>query len=271
VSERTQYPSGVPCWVDTLQRDPAAALAFYAEVFGWEFAGPGPMPGSSSDQYFVARLRGREVAGIGSLPPQQPPVVWNTYVSVDDAAAACERVRGAGGAVAVPPFDAPPAGRIAVVADPEGAVFCLWEPNERKGAQIVNEPSAWAMSALLARDPQRAAAFYRDAFGWETDTFAAGPTQVTLFRLPGYVGGEPQQPVPRDVVAVAIPAGDALPTGVNAQWSVDFWIADVDAAAQTAARHGGTLLEPPHDVPGFRRCVLADPQGAIFSLSRLNR
>ena len=99
------------------------------------------------------------------------------------------------------PFDVLPAGRTAVVADPDGAAFCLWEAGERHGAQLVNEPSAWSMSALSSRDAERAKAFYGALFGWTTEALEMGGGEVTMWRLPGYVGGEPEQPVSREVVA----------------------------------------------------------------------
>ena len=106
----------MPCWIDVLQPDPDAAMAFYAGLFGWEFAGPGEMPGDPPGRYFVARLRGRDVAGIGSQPAgdASPPPAWNTYVSVDSADEAALRAVDAGGAVLVEPFDVLPAGRMAV-------------------------------------------------------------------------------------------------------------------------------------------------------------
>ena len=87
-----------------------------------------------------------------------------------------------------------------------------------------------------------------------------------MFRLPGFVGGEPQQPVPRDLVAVMMP-----PDGADGEpaWGVDFWIDDADRAAQAAAESGGRAIVPPHDRPGFRSAALADPNGAVFSVSQL--
>src|SRR3954447_5698509 len=87
MSERDDYPAGVPCWVDTLQPDVGAALEFYGPLFGWEFDGPGPLPGGMPGQYFVACSGGREVAGIGTLPGGSEGTAtiaaWNTYVRVD--------------------------------------------------------------------------------------------------------------------------------------------------------------------------------------------
>lgn len=125
----------------------------------------------------------------------------------------------------------------------------------------MNEPNAWSMSSLSTGDPAAVAPFYRAVFGWQRDDF--GP--VSLWRLPGYVGGEPSQPVPRDVIAVAQPVGGP------ARWDVDFWIADAAAAAHAARESGGAVIAEAVDVPGlpFRRAVLADTGGAVFSVSQL--
>ena len=146
-----------------------------------------------------------------------------------------------------------------MLADPTGAVFCLWEPAGRKGAQLVNEPGAWAMSMLTTPDTDKAQEFYGAVFGWETEGF--GP--ATLFRLPGFVGGEPSQPVPRDVVAVMV-EGES-----PANWRPDFWVTDADATVAHATEMGGTALVPPYDIPNMRQAVLADPQGAAFSVTQL--
>lgn len=247
MSERDSYPPGVPCWVDNLVEDVDDALRFYGELFGWEFDGPGP------GNYYVAKVRGRDVAGIASAPPGVS-AGWNTYVSVanaDETAAAADRV-------VVEPLDVRPAGRVAALQDPTGAIIGVWEPAERQGCQLVNEPSAYAMSALHTPDPDAAARFYRDTFGWEIDEFAPG---VSLFRLPGYVGGEPQQPVPRDVVAVM--ARDDGP----ARWSVDFWVSDADALAARVVELRGNVVVAPFDSVPKRQAVLADPAGAVFSVS----
>jgi uncharacterized protein len=271
MSERELYQAGVPCWVDTTQPDPEAAIRFYAELFGWQFTGPGRMPGEPAGKYFVAQARGRDVAGVGSQPPDGPPpnALWNTYVSVQSADDTAESVRDAGGSVAVAPFDAPPAGRIAVLRDPAGASFCAWESMDRQGAQLVNEPGAWAMSMLSTPDVSGSAAFYAAVFGWETESLDFGAAEITLWRLPGYVGGEPQQPVPRDVVGVMAPMGGAAADAEPAHWSVDFWVNDTDATAEKSLALGGNVVAAPYDTPGFRSAVLADPQGAVFSVSKL--
>jgi predicted enzyme related to lactoylglutathione lyase len=259
MSERDGYKHGVPCWVATVQRDPEAAAAFYGELLGWEYEDGGG--------FLVARLRGKDVAAVAPLPPgvtPPPPPDWITDIWVDSADDAAGRARSAGGSVVAEPFDGP-AGRVTVIADPTGAIFAASERRLHKGAQLVNEPGAWSMSRLDTSDPDGAAAFYGALFGWTTQTFDLGETSVTMFRLPGYVGGEPEQPVSREVVAtMSEVAGDAL-----ARWSVDFWVHDVDASAATAERLKGAIVVAPVDIPIARTAVLADPAGVTFSVTQI--
>jgi predicted enzyme related to lactoylglutathione lyase len=270
MSERDGYQPGVPCWVASVQPDAEKAVGFYTELFGWEATNL--MPPDSPGKYFLCKLRGRNVAAVvsqhGAPPPPVP--IWGTYVWVESADDTAAKVTDAGGSVVGDPFDSPGGGRMAVLSDPSGAVFCVWQAKEHKGAQLVNEPGAWAMSALNTPDPETAKAFYGSVFGWDTDSFDLGESEITLWRLPGYVGGEPEQPVPRDLVAVmALMGSDGFPDDAPAHWSVDFWVEDIDATAEKAAKLSGRATVPPYDAPGFRQAVLADPQGAAFSVSKV--
>jgi predicted enzyme related to lactoylglutathione lyase len=270
-SQRENYPVGVPCWVETLQPNVQAALDFYGSLFGWEFGGPAPMPGASPGQYFVARLGGRDVAGIGSLTNGDgiPTPTWSTHIRVDSADEAAEKAKEAGGTLLDGPLDALPAGRLAVLADQAGARFCVWEAKAREGAQLINEPRAWDLSSLRTTDPEGSNAFYGSMFGWQPEAFGGSDGRLTLWRLPGYVGGQPQQQVPRDVVAIMTPLGGPSSAGAeHPHWSVDFYCDDADTIADRAARLGGKVIVPPYDNPGFRSGVLADPQGATFSISQ---
>jgi uncharacterized protein len=270
MSERDGYEQGVPCWVDTWQADADAAVSFYAGLFGWDYEDT--MPPEVSGQHYMCRLRGRDVAAVASRPTAAPPVsAWNTYVWVDDAAETAERAGDAGGAIVTEPFDALDGGRIAIVADPAGAAIGIWQPSAHRGAQLVNEPGAWSMSLLNTRDSGGAEVFYDEVFGWKAEGMDDGDG-VALFRLPGFVGGEPQQPVPRDVVAaMATMTDEQFPPEIPSHWRIDLWVADADATADEAARRGGKVLAPPYDVPGapLRQAVLADPEGAPFSITQL--
>lgn len=269
MSERDGYEHGVPCWVAAVHGDPEGAAAFYSGLFGWE--AENLMPAEHPGDYFLCTLRGRRVAAVVSQhgAPAPPEPAWGTYVWVESADGAAAKVAEAGGTVVGEPFDSPGGGRMAVLADPAGAVFCVWEPGEHRGAELVNEPGAWSMSSLSTPDPEGAKAFYEKVFGWTTESFDMGDGEFTMWRQPGYVGGEPTQPVSREVVGIMLPesAAEAGPP----RWSVDFWVDDVDAAAGRAPELGGRVVVPPYDTPGFRQAVLADPGGAAFAVSRVKK
>jgi uncharacterized protein len=252
MSEREQYPAGFRAGVETLQPDPRAALDFYAPLFGWEFADPGPMPGELAGEPFVARVQGRDVAGVGSLPESGGSVApsWNTYVRVVRADEVVGRAQAAGATLLLGPLDALPAGRLAVLVDPVGAVVCVWEARAREGAQHINEPGTWAMSSLHTSDGEGAKAFYGSVFGWQPEAFGPPEAQMTLGRLPGYVGGEGKwATVPSDVVAVMAPTGDAA-AAVPPHWNVNLRVDDADATVEQALGLGGRVVAPVLDTPG---------------------
>ena len=182
--ERDGYIPGVPCAVDTSQPDPEAAVDFYRGLFGWEYENVMP-PESESETYFVARLRGRDVAAIGHIPEGAPPTaMWRTYIWVDSADETASRVRDAGGGVMVEPLDVEPeAGRMAAFTDPEGAEFRVWQAKENKGAQLVNEPGSLNFNGLNTRDVEGAESFYGSVFGWQALALHGGPEMWTL---PGF-------------------------------------------------------------------------------------
>jgi uncharacterized protein len=274
--ERDGYIAGVPCWIDTSQPDPAATLPFYSGLFGWEFEDV--MPAGAPGNYFIGRIRGGDVAAVGSSPEGAPPVaMWNTYVWVDSADEATAKAQAAGGGVAVEPFDVLDSGRMAVLTDPEGAAFCVWEAKAHKGAGIVNEHGSLNFNGLHTRDAEAAKAFYGELFGWETLSLPAG----VMWTLPGY-GDHLEQARPGlreqmaqmgapegfiDVVASLEPiAGDD--TGTPAHWSVTFAVDDVAATAAKASELGGEVVAGPTDAPWSRSAVLKDPHGATFIASQ---
>jgi predicted enzyme related to lactoylglutathione lyase len=277
VLERDGYIAGVPCWIDTSQPDPEAAVTFYSGLFGWEFEDA--MPPGSDGKYFIARLRGGDVAAVGSQPEGAPSMaLWNTYIWVDSADDTAAQVKDAGGRVLMEPFDVMEAGRMAVFTDPEGAAFCVWQAKEHKGARIVNEPGSLNFNGLNTRDPEGAKSFYGWVFGWKTLELggAAG-----MWQLPGY-GEFLERSDPglrqrmadsgapagfEDVVAALNPIADDQPD-VPAHWSVTFAVEDADATADRAAELGGKVVVPPFDAPWVRTTVIADPQGATFIASK---
>ena len=267
MSERNGFEQGVPCWVATVHPDAEAAAGFYTALFGWQAEEAKPPHGPGS--YFPCTLRGRAVAAICADQGGGEPglAAWGTHVWADSADATADAVTRAGGSVLMGPFDLIDEGRVAVCADPAGAVFSVFQPGEHRGAEVVNEAGAWSMSVLNTTDFEGASRFYGAVFGWVTDTFGSGDSEMTMLRLPGYVGGEPLQPVPRDLIAVMAPVeGDEA----GAHWSVDFWVSDTDAAAARAAELGGRVIVPPLDTSVGKTAELADPQGARFSVSTID-
>jgi uncharacterized protein len=277
VPERDGYIPGVPCWIDTSQPDPDAALPFYSGLFGWEFEDV--MPPGAPGRYFMARIRDLDAAAVGSIPEGAPQMAtWNTYVWVDGADETASKVRGAGGQVVMDPFDVMDSGRMAVFSDPEGAVFSVWQPKEHKGAGVVNEAGSLNFNGLGTRDVDAAKRFYGAVFGWQTMTVGGG---AELWTLPGYgdhleerdpglrrrtaeFGGPPGF---EDVVASINPISDNEPN-TPPHWSVTFAVDDADATAAKANELGGKVIVPPLDAPWVRMTAIADPQGATFVASQ---
>jgi len=270
--ERDGYIPGVPCWIDTSQLDPDAALRFYRGLFGWDFENV--MPDGAEGAYNIGRIRGGDVAAVGSTPPGAPPTAtWNTYVSVDSADETVAKARDAGGGVLMEPFDVMESGRMAVVTDPEGAAISLWEAREHKGAKVVNEHGSLNFNGLATRDPEGAKAFYGAVFGWQTVALPAG----VMWTLPGYGDHlEERSPGLRqqmaqmgapdgfiDVVAQISPI-EADDGDTPAHWSVTFAVDDAAATAKRAVVLGGEVIAEPFDAPWTPLTVIKDPQGATF-------
>ena len=275
--ERDGYIPGVPCWIDTSQPDPHAAADFYGALFGWELEDV--MPPDAPVRYFMARIRGKDVAGVGSIPEGAPQMAtWNTYVCVDSADETASKVRDAGGGVMMEPFDVMDAGRMAVLTDPEVAVFFVWEARANKGSQIVNEHGSNNFNNLNTRDLERAKAFYGAVFGWETLELDGG---AQMWTLPGY-GDHLEELSPglrKGMEEMGAPKGfEDVVAGINEirddqpdtppHWGLTFAVDDADAIAEKASQLGGKVIAPPFDAPWVRMTVIADPQGAIFVASK---
>jgi predicted enzyme related to lactoylglutathione lyase len=250
--EIDKYQSGVPSWIDIGSPDPQGAADFYGALFGWDAPEGPPETGG----YRVAMVGDRAVAGIG--PAQNPgPPYWSTYVAVENADAAAEKVAAAGGQTIVAPMDVLDVGRMAVFVDPIGAVFSVWQAGAHPGAQLVNEPGTWSWCELLTTDVPASKTFYGAVFGWTSNTVSAGDDEYTEWQVDGRsIAGMMQKP-------------PMLPAEVPPHWAVYFAVADTDAAVARVVELGGSVLMPPLDIEPGRFAVVADPYGAPFNVIAL--
>ncbi|MEU8762481.1 VOC family protein [Streptomyces sp. NPDC048659] len=253
MTEATRRTPGTPCWVSLMVHGLDATREFYGALFDWEFA-PGPQ---QLGPYVRALLDGREVAGIGQLPPDRHlPIAWTTYLATDDADETAESIRCCGGTVAVGPLDAGEAGRMVICSDPAGAVFGVWQAGAHPGTATTGPPGTPVWNELLTYETGSVAKFYGTIFGYETEPAAPADLDRLTLRLDG-------RPV-----ASLHGVGAALPRDRGAHWMTYFEVADVDASARLAAELGGRVVRPPHEGAAGRSAVVADPEGAVFTLVR---
>jgi uncharacterized protein len=253
VAERTEYPSGTPCWVDLSSPQIERSIHFYGSLFGWDTHEPGPP--EETGGYTMFTLSGKQVAAIAPTQNEDQPPWWNSYVCVDSADAIAKKVRGAGGDVLMQPFDVISAGRMAIFADPQGAILCAWEPREHLGAELVNEPGSFSWTELATRDTDAARLFYESVFGWQARRFEEWETgEYTLWHLGN------------DRIGGMVRMDERWPAGIPDHWMVYFAVEDPDATACRVEELGGKVSVEPTDTPLGRFAVLTDPHGASFSI-----
>ncbi|MGV1048540.1 MAG: VOC family protein [Solirubrobacterales bacterium] len=258
MSERTSYAPGTPCWVELSGTpDVEASEAFYRELLGWEMP---ELPSSAElGGYRRAKKDGKDVAGVSPKMDDAQPTVWATYVSVADAAAAMAKVREGGGRAIVEPMDVRGLGTMAVFSDPTGAVCGFWQPGTFAGAELVNEPGAFAWNELATRDPDAAKAFYGAVFGWGSEDHEMGEMGTyTEWKLgDASLGG-------------MLDMGNTqMPPEVPPHWLVYFAVESTDATLETVKSAGGSVSFGPVDIPAGRFAVLSDPFGAAFAVIQM--
>lgn len=249
MGERTSHSPGTFSWTDLSTSDPGAAKGFYTGLFGWEIDDR-EIPGDGGIYTMLLR-NGKEAAALTAAQEGVPPN-WTAYVTVASAADSAAKAGELGGTVLAGPFDVGEAGRMAVVGDPAGAIFSVWEPRDSIGAEVVNEVGAFTMSQLNTTDPERALGFYGDLFGWRGESVEGG--EVPYWGL--YNGDR-------------LNAGMMLMPpefGAPPHWLVYFGIESVDASVDRLGELGGQVMVEPTDVPGGKILVAQDPQGAVFGL-----
>jgi uncharacterized protein len=255
VTEITRHDPGRFCWFELATIDRDAAKRFYAGLFGWTATDIPVGPGMIYTMFFS---RGKDVGALYELGPDQRalgvPSHWGSYVAVPSADEIAAKVRTLGGTVIIGPIDVAGAGRLAVLRDPQGAFFRVWQPQAFMGARVVDEENAACWSELVTSDTEGAGRFYSDLFGWKPATKNSGPPGYTEWRL----GNRP---------AGGMLQMDDLWDGIPPHWMTYFAVADCDASAARAAALGGAVRVPPSDVVDLgRSAIIQDPVGAVFSI-----
>lgn len=241
-----------PCWATLSTTDTDAAKLFYEALFGWR-AEPvgGDTPDGGGYAEFALSAGGPRVCGVRPVQmPQQPPA-WLPYFQSSGVDAMTSRVEGNGGRVVSGPRGILDQGRLAVCQDPAGAVFALWEPLEHAGFQTVDVPGSFTWFELLTRDAAGSVDFYQSVLGW--GTHRGDYLEWTVADEP--FGG-----------MVDMSTGNFPP--VPSHWNLYLAVADPDATAARCTEVGGRVLVEPTDIPLGRFAMLADPQGAAFSVLR---
>ena len=244
-----RWRSGVPCWADVMAPDVESAGRFYSAVLGWTVPEPDDEKWGG---YVVAHVDGAAAAGIG--PGQQGArAAWTMYFASDDADAHAATARAAGGVVLSDPGDVGPLGRMAILTDPSGAVFGLWQAGTMIGAELVNEPGGLVWEDLRSSDPARAQEFYRELFDFRLDPMEMAGADYSTFALAG-------ESAPLGGMGGLM----GLPEGTPSHWLVYFAVTDTDTAVAAAEASGGSVIAPAMDTEYGRTAGLADPAGAVF-------
>jgi uncharacterized protein len=251
---RTSHAPGTFSWVDLQTSDLDAAKSFYSELLGWDYDDV-PM-GDSGASYSMAKVGGESVCALAGLMNDQIPPHWNSYVTVESADDAIARVRELGGTVIEDAFDVFTAGRMGLFTDPTGGPLCVWEPRDHIGAGRVNDIGCLTWNELATDDPDAAAGFFAELFGWTYDEMDVG-------------GGQPYR---------TILNGGRMNGGIRAKsnggplpasWLPYFTVADADAALARVEEMGGRVLQPVMTIPSENEpkiAVFGDPQGAPFAV-----
>lgn len=244
----TAHQPGSFCWIELATTDAAAAVSFYTQIFGWTVHEV-PM-GEQQGSYFIFQKDGRDAAAMyqdARMPPN-----WVSYVSVSDADAAVGHATSLGGRVHAGPFDVFDSGRMAVLGDPQGARFAVWQARSHSGVGVRDEENTLCWNELQARDVDAAKSFYTALFQWR---MKESPEYTEWHLGENAIGGMLVSQAPADVPSY---------------WLPYFAVGDCEAKVRIAQSIGGGVLVPPTDIEGVGRfAVLTDPQGAAFAVIRL--
>jgi uncharacterized protein len=256
--QTSNHPPGSFCWIELATTDHDAAKKFYASLLGWT---PNDHPMGPGEVYTIFRLNGRDAAAGYKLRKDQldrhVPPHWILYIAVDRADDAAAKASKLGGSVLMPAFDVMDLGRMAVMHDPTGAAFCVWQAKNHAGLGVLGETNSFCWADLSTADPQRAGKFYSELFGWKLEK-GEKDDYIHIKNGEAHIGG--------------IPPTEHRDPKTPAHWLIYFMVADVGASTEKAKQMGARIYMPPRKMEGVGTwSVLADPQGAVFALFKSER
>jgi predicted enzyme related to lactoylglutathione lyase len=241
-------------WHEHMTRDPKAAIAFYSEVVGWKTQPFGQL----GDYQMWVGSQG-PLGGVMKLPAELEkigvPPHWMGNVQVDDVDATVALAQKLGGKIHNPPEDVPTVGRVAVIADPQGAAIAVFAPAQVMDAHDTSKEGEFCWNELVTSDHAAAFRFYAELFGWQQlQQMDMGPMgQYVIYgigekQLGGMMNVPPDVPMPPS-------------------WVYYTETLDIEAAIGRATKQGAKVMVGPMDVPGGGKVAqLSDPQGAVFAL-----
>jgi len=250
-----KHAPGSFCWLELGTSDQEAAKTFYGSLFGWK---PNDFPLGPSEVYTIFQIDGRDAAAGYTLNEElkalHVPTHWMIYIQVDNADESATRAAELGATVTKAPFDVMEAGRMAILADPTGPMFCIWQVKTSTGIGISGVPGSLCWADLSTGDPGRAAEFYSGLFGWQIEASENDPS--------GYLHIKNGN----DFIGGVQPSSHRNPNAPP-HWLPYFLVDDVKASAEKAKELGGKWMAPPMTMEHVGdMAVIGDPQGAVFAI-----
>ena len=249
------HPPGTFCWAELATSDGEGAKAFYTGLFDWQ-ANDDPLPSGGTYTMYTHQdgFVGASYPLTDEMKGMGVPVHWQLYVAVEDARATAAKAAELGGTIVKDAFDVFEIGSMAVLQDPTGATFAVWQAKASRGTDHTDmKPNTVCWHELATRDAAAAGAFYSELFGWKGEEMPMEGTSYTMF-----MNGEVRA---AGMMQMTEEWGE-LPS----HWMMYLAVEDCDASAAKAAELGGNVCVPPTDIPVGRFAVLDDPQGGTFSI-----
>lgn len=251
----TSYAPGNFCWFELATSDQNSAKGFYSSVFGWE---TDDQPMGPDQFYTMLKVDGKNIGALFGMSKEEMssgiPPHWGLYISVTNADESAKKAESLGGKIIMAPFDVMDVGRMAVIQDPTGAIFSIWQAAQHLGAGLIGETGAFCWWELNTKDTAKAKEFYTRLFGWTT---GGDPNYTEWKNGTETIGG---------MMEIRPEWGPVPPN-----WLSYILVDNCDETAAKIKSQGGSTMMGPQDIENMGRfAVVADPQHAVFAIYQRN-